>query len=60
MVLILKKGATEQEMEQIKQQFAGSGFGSSEKKLDTHKHVGKLKLPNDPIQMQKKLRDEWE
>ncbi len=57
MVLVLKKGASKEEMEAI------------EKKLYSKKHVkgfnakkynGILKLKEDPLAIQKRLRDEWE
>jgi len=54
MVLVLKKGASKKEMESIaaKLQFT--------KGVDTKKYCGTVKLKEDPLVIQKRMRDEWE
>jgi hypothetical protein len=57
MVLILKKGASKKEMEQINRKLSRM---SSRKKLDAKKYCGVIKLKEDPLLIQKRLRNEWE
>ena len=54
MVLVLKKGASKQEMESISQKLRVA------KGVDTKKYCGTIKLKEDPLAIQKKMRDEWE
>ena len=58
MVLVLKKGASKEEMEQINQEL--SRMPSRNRKLDAKKYCGVIKLKEDPLAIQKKLRDEWQ
>lgn len=57
MVLILKKGAGKKEIEAIEKKLfkekVTRGFNAK-------KYNGILKLKEDPLAVQKKLRDEWE
>ena len=57
MVLVLKKGASKDEIAELEkrlyQEKTTAGF-------DAKKFNGALKLQEDPIEIQKKLRDEWE
>ncbi len=57
MVLVLKKGATKKEIEEIEkalyEQSPAIGF-------DAKKYNGKIALKEDPMTIQNKLRDEWE
>lgn len=57
MVLVLKKGASKEEIEAIEKKLyckkVPTGF-------DAKKYNGILKLNKDPLTIQKKLRDEWE
>jgi len=58
MVLVLKKGASKKEIEAIekklyKEKMVAAGFNAK-------KYNGILKLKEDPLSIQKKLRDEWE
>lgn len=57
MVLVLKKGASKNEIAALERKLYGrkavSGF-------DAKKYNGVLKLQMDPLSIQKKLRDEWE
>jgi hypothetical protein len=57
MVLVLKKGASKKEIEKINKQLSQI---PSRKKLDAKKYCGVIKLKEDPLAIQKKLRDEWE
>jgi len=57
MVLILKKGASKKEIATIEKKLY------KEKPLpgfNAKKHNGVIKLKEDPIVIQKRLRDEWE
>ena len=57
MVLVLKKGATKDEIAELEKQLyrgkTAAGFNAA-------KYNGVLKLQQDPMEIQKKLRDEWE
>ncbi len=57
MILVLKKGATKQEIEQINKKLEQMPL---RKKLEAKKYCGVIKLKEDPLLNQKKLRDEWE
>jgi len=57
MVLVLKKGASKKEIERINKQLSQI---PSKKKLDAKKYCGVIKLKEDSLAIQKKLRDEWE
>lgn len=53
MVTIIKKGTTRAELDKHLEQI------SSAKKLDVTKFSGVLKIKEDPLEIQKRLRDEW-
>jgi hypothetical protein len=53
MVLVLKKGATKKEIDLIKKKF------STVEGVDTKKICGSIKLKEDPLTVQKLLRDDW-
>jgi hypothetical protein len=57
MVLVLKKGASKKEIAAIEEKLykvkASTGFNA-------RKYNGVLKLKEDPLLIQKKMRDEWE
>ncbi len=57
MVLVLNKGASKKDMALINKKL---GQLSARKKLDAKKYCGVIKLKEDPLVIQKKLRDEWE
>ncbi len=57
MVLVLKKGASKKEMELINKKLR---LLPARKKLDAKKYCGVIKLSEDPLAIQKRLRDEWE
>jgi hypothetical protein len=54
MVTIIKKGANKKEMEKALSQL------KSTKKFDAYKHSGKITLKEDPLALQKRMREEWE
>jgi hypothetical protein len=54
MVLVLKKGASKKEMDSIAEKLR------TVKGVDTKKYSGTIKLREDPLAIQKKMRDEWE
>jgi len=53
MVLVLKKGASKKEMEDISAKLPVF------KGVDTKKYAGTIKLKDDPLAIQKKMRAEW-
>ena len=54
MVLVLKKGASKKEMDSISEKLTNS------KGVNTKKYCGTVKLQEDPLAIQKKMRDEWQ
>ena len=56
MVLVLKKGASEKEVQLIKKKLQKK---SNKPGINLKKYSGKIKLKEDPLVIQKKLRDEW-
>ncbi len=58
MVLILKKGASKKEIEVLREKL--SSLPGRKKTMEAHKYLGTIKLKEDPLVIQKKLRDEWE
>ena len=54
MVLVLKKGASKQEMSNISSKLRVV------KGVNTKKYCGVIKLKEDPLEIQKKMRDEWQ
>ena len=53
MVLVLKKGASKREIQTIEKKL------STPKGVDTIKYCGKIKLAEDPLSIQKTIRNEW-
>ena len=53
MVLVLKKGATKKEMQSITKKLQKPAG------VNTKKYCGTIKLKEDPLTIQKKMRDEW-
>ena len=54
MVLVLKKGANKKEMDNISEKLRVT------KGVDTKKYCGAVKLKEDPLAIQKQMRDEWQ
>ena len=54
MTIILKKG---QRLEDV---LPKTNKESGAKRLDARKYVGVLKIKEDPLEAQKRMRDEWE
>lgn len=55
MILVLKKGAGKKEIEAIRKKL--KEFPS--KGVNTKKYCGVIKLKQDALEIQKKMRDEW-
>ncbi len=53
MVLILKKGASKKEIQSIEKKL------TLRKKVDLKSYSGKIKLKEDSLTIQKRLRNEW-
>ena len=54
MVLIIKRGTRKQKVNETLSRLKGA------KRLDAFKYCGILKLKEDPMEIQKRLRNEWE
>lgn len=53
MVTVIKKGANKEELEKALSKLEKA------KKFDAYKYCGVIKLKEDPLEIQKKMRDEW-
>jgi hypothetical protein len=53
MVIVIDQGTTKEKLEKLLKKLKPR-LG-----VDTKKHCGVIKLKEDPIQIQKQLRDEW-
>lgn len=53
MVTVIKKGTDKKEIEKVLSNLI------STKKFDAYKYCGSLKLKEEPLVIQKKMRDEW-
>ena len=53
MVLILKKGASKKQLKTLEKKMI------LRKKTDLKKYCGKIRILDDALEIQKKLRDEW-
>jgi hypothetical protein len=56
MVLVLKQGASKKEIEALRKKLEKL----PSKGVDTKKYCGVIKLKEDPMAIQKKMRDEWQ
>ena len=54
MVIIVKKSSNKEEIEKLLSEI------TTVKQFDASKYAGKIKLIENPVKIQKKLRDEWE
>lgn len=59
MVTRIKKGASREEIKSLLKKFQ-TRKKQREKSIDLKKYCGMLKLKQDPLEMQKSWRDEWE
>jgi hypothetical protein len=57
MVLVLKKGASKKDIEALRKKLERR---RTSKGVDTKKYCGVIKLKEDPLVIQKKMRDEWQ
>ena len=57
MKLVLERGATKKQMELLNEKLSHLPV---RKKLDSKKYCGVIKLKEDPLIIQKQLRNEWE
>lgn len=57
MNLILKKGASKEEIKAIEEKLL---LLTGKKKMEAKKYSGTIQLKEDPLVIQKKLRNEWE
>lgn len=54
MVTVIKKGTDKKEIEKALSSL------KSKKKFDAYKYCGTIKLNEDPLEIQKRMKDEWE
>ncbi len=54
MVFVLRKGATKKEIEELNKQLAQI---RPRKAMDAHKYCGTIKLKEDPLVVQKRIRE---
>jgi hypothetical protein len=57
MILVLKKGASKKDIEVLRKKLERR---RTSKGVDTKKYCGVIKLKEDPLVIQKKMRDEWQ
>lgn len=57
MVTTIKRGSTRKEIQTLVERHNRE---TKKKGVDVKKYVGVIKLKEDPLTIQKKLRDEWE
>ena len=57
MTLVLKKGASQEEMKALEEKLRQL---PARKRMEARKYSGTISLKEDPVAIQKKLRDEWE
>jgi hypothetical protein len=57
MVKILKKGASKKSFQTIMESISTV---SKSKGVEVYKYVGKIRLKEDALSIQKQLRDEWQ
>ena len=58
MVLVLKRGASIEEIAELKKKMAAAQ--PKKEGIKAAKYSGVLKLKEDPMDIQRRLRDEWE
>ena len=56
MVWVLKQGSSKEEIQELKKQIAAA---TKKPVVDWHKYSGIIKLKEDPLEIQRKMRDEW-
>jgi len=57
MTSILKKGASKEDIQKV---LLRANKNRKEKKADISKFSGAIKLKENPVDIQRKMRDEWE
>ena len=57
MVVVIKKGDS---IEKINKLLAKLQAKAAKKGVDTRKYCGTIKLKENPVEIQRKLRDEWD
>lgn len=58
MTIVIKKGASQREIKKLTQKI--SKTKNRKKGFDAFKYCGIIKFKEDPLVIQKRLRDEWE
>lgn len=58
MVVVIKKGMSRQRIQALLRKVRAKR-ADVEKPVDVYKYVGVLKLMEDPLDLQRKWRDEW-
>lgn len=58
MVVVIKRGMSRQRIKALLDKLHASKQ-KKRKEVDVYKYVGVLKLEEDPVELQRKWRDEW-
>lgn len=58
MVVVIKRGMSRQRIQALLRK-ARAQKATAKKPVDVYKYVGVLKLEEDPVELQRKWRDEW-
>jgi len=59
MTVVIKKGDSKEHMDQLLKKVAEQPINPT-KKFEATKYSGTVKFKEDPLEIQKKMRDEWE
>ena len=59
MVVTINGNSSPEEIEQALKKLKKSGESKSKKHFDAFKYCGIIKLKEDPLTIQKRMRDEW-
>jgi len=58
MVVVIKRGMSKQRIKALLDKLR-TAKRKKRKEVDVYKYVGVLKLEEDPVELQRKWRDEW-
>ena len=60
MVVTINSNSTPEEIELALKKLQKEGGKNAQKHFDAFKYCGSIKLKEDPLAIQKRMRDEWE
>ncbi len=59
MVVVIKRGMSRQRIQALWKRVR-EGSSTPRRKVDVYKYLGVLKVEDDPVELQRKWRNEWE